>query len=101
MSNLDEARRILAEYVTPNSLIDSGNLFFAATEYQLEVQWLQRENQRLTKALEVAKGALKSIKKFESMNQHPDHEIRHALIVEVPHEANEALEQIERIEKGE
>ena len=29
-----EADKILREYVEPNSMIDNGNLFFAATEYK-------------------------------------------------------------------
>lgn len=34
MNNLKDADQILNEYSQPDSLVDEGNLFFAATEYK-------------------------------------------------------------------
>ena len=36
MKELYEAERIIKEYPLPNSSIDNGNLYFAATTYQKE-----------------------------------------------------------------
>ncbi len=38
MTDLKEADNILKEYTEPNSLIDNGNLFFAATKYKKAVE---------------------------------------------------------------
>lgn len=56
---------------------------------------------QLTKVIEVMAEALISIKRYETMTNYPQHEINHALLVEVPHEASETLEKVVEILKGE
>lgn len=45
--------------------------------------------------LAVAVEALKSVRGYSDIYQYPEHEIRHALAVEIPHDIDEALQQIE------
>lgn len=44
LSNADE---ILKEYVEPDSIVDMGNLYFAATQYKLAFAKVVAENERL------------------------------------------------------
>lgn len=39
-------------------------------------------------------------KRYETMTNYPQHEINHALLVEAPYEASEALEKVVEILKG-
>lgn len=55
---LDEADSILELYCMPNEEIDSGNLYFAATEYQIAYQALESR----VKELEAEKINLKNVK---------------------------------------
>jgi hypothetical protein len=48
--DLHHAKEILEQYTQPNSMIDNGNLFFAATEYQGALTALQKENEELREA---------------------------------------------------
>ena len=52
VNNLKEAEKVLWWYPQPNSLIDEGNLYFAAIEYQSAYQALQKENEELKQKIE-------------------------------------------------
>lgn len=56
--------------------------------------------EQLTKSIEVMAEALISIKRYETMTNCPQHEINHALLVEAPYEASEALEKVSKILKS-
>ena len=43
--------------------------------------------------------ALESVKAYEHCYQHPEHEIRHMLAVEIPHEIIEAQQEVEALLK--
>ena len=50
-NRIDEANEILLEYVKDCSLIDEGNLYFAATEFKSAYEQLQKQNQELKETL--------------------------------------------------
>lgn len=64
-----------------------------------DIACLLSELDTLRAALKDAKDALESLAGYESMNQYPDHEVRHALCVAVPHECIEAIKKIEGVLK--
>ena len=45
--------------------------------------------------LEMAKAGFRSLKEWSRLYEYPEHEIRHALAVDIPHEIDEALAEIE------
>jgi hypothetical protein len=56
MRDLTEADGVLLEYAAPHSMIDMGNLFFAATEYQMAMDEAKAEILNLESLLSYAEG---------------------------------------------
>ena len=59
----------------------------------------RREIETLRAQLEIAKEALEQIEKYSTMVGYPEHELNHALGVEIPHICNEAIAKLEELEK--
>ena len=60
--NLRQANEVLEDYPKPNSMIDNGNLFYAAVEYQKAYRRQQKKLNAAEAKLHVANAALKFYK---------------------------------------
>lgn len=76
-----------------------GVIFYTQSVPLDALNKVKQEHEALTKQLEIAMGALKCAKEFKTIYQYPEHEIRHALAIELPYGIDEALAEIEKLKE--